>query len=133
MREFKLVRPPGATSAESSWVRSRRRRGVLFDPQRAARASPTDARHPGGRGRRRRWRVGDCGRALPPRWSAWMASGCVVNSRTAPQLRPASRTWIRACCGAGGPKGGRRLAETPRGRGGLHCADVGGAGDVANV
>ena len=63
--------PRRATSAESSWVRARRRGGVLLDPQRTARAPPSDARHPGGWRRRRRRRVGDRvgapGRALPPR------------------------------------------------------------------
>ena len=61
------VRSPRATSADSSWVWSWRRGGVLLDPQRTARASPTDSPHPRGRRRRRRCRVGDRGSALPSR------------------------------------------------------------------
>src|SRR4030095_6813227 len=49
------------------WVRSRLRGGWLLAAQRPPRASPPDPPHPRGRGRRRRWRVGDGGRALPPR------------------------------------------------------------------
>jgi hypothetical protein len=75
---------PTPTSANSSWrasahrasapaqhppnstgVRSWRGGGMLFDPQRTARAPPTDARHPCDWGRRRRRRVGGGGRAPP--------------------------------------------------------------------
>ena len=68
IRGFKLsARRPAEHPRNSRRVRARRRGGVLLDPQRPARASPADARHPRDRRRRRRGRVGDRGRALPPR------------------------------------------------------------------
>src|ERR1051325_4539575 len=40
---------------------------MLLDAQWTARTLPAEARHPRDRERRRRWRVGDRGSALPPR------------------------------------------------------------------
>jgi hypothetical protein len=63
-------------------------------------------------------------------------SGCVVRGRTTPQLAGHVSVliarmfgWRRGRRGVGA----RRLPETPRGRGGLDCADVGAAEDVAIV
>ena len=96
----------GATSADSSWVRARRRGGMLLDPQRTARAPPSDARHPGGwrrrrrRRRRRRMRVGDRGRALPAQ--EVRPGAARVDARWRPEVLAEVERARRPCWSASG-------------------------------